>query len=197
MILNEADFNSAVYDLIDYVTAYDSNVIYRGNQSREVKPPDNNYCVFTPITRKRVGTNIMQYDAAGKLDTENGDYSDIVLVTMDIQVDCYGEYADNEAQKLETFCQSLLCNSWLDYNNAGIRVFYTSSPVDATYIDDTKQYNKRYIITLSICFSAEISNGVPWFDDVRIKGTHIDPDTGHLTPASEAGVVNVDVYFKP
>ena len=55
------DYMSAVYDLIAYVTNINGNKIFRGNQSREVMPRDNDYIVYTPITQKRIGTTSLRF----------------------------------------------------------------------------------------------------------------------------------------
>ena len=41
------DFMADVYDLLYYVTG--NSQIFRGNQSREVLPKDNDYIIYTPI----------------------------------------------------------------------------------------------------------------------------------------------------
>lgn len=197
MVVNEPDFMVAVNDLIMEITNIDQVRLFRGHQSREVLPADNDFIIYTPLFRGRRGTNINTFDAGQVEATADGDYADKVLVTCDIQIDCYGDNADKYAQGLETFCKSILCNSWLKTNGYGISVLYTNSPQDFTRVDDTAQYITRWSITLTVCFTYEVTNEVPWFDSVQLKGTTIDPETGKLTPASDAGVVDVDVFFKP
>lgn len=195
--LSEAEYMDEVYDLILHVSGIDEGRIFRGNQSREVLPDDDNFIVYTPLFRKRIGSNIVSFDAENCEDNENGAYSDAVLTQVDIQVDFYGDDAQRMAQSLEVFAHSCLCRAWLVAQNYDTRVLHCTEPSDVTFIDDTKQYCPRWIVTLSICFGSSVENGQPWYEDVNIKGTHIDPNTGELTPPSEAGVVDVDVYFKP
>ena len=175
MVLNEPDFLTAINDLIIEVTGIEQERLFRGNQSREVLPSDDNFILYTPLYRNRRGTNINSYSA----NDETGDYSDKVLVTSDVQIDCYGDKAEQYAQAVEGFCKSVLCNSWLKSGGYGISVLYTNNPADFTRIDDTAQYVKRWIITITVCFTYELTNEVPWFDDV------------------EFNIKNVDVYFKP
>lgn len=192
--LAEADIMSEVYDLLAYVC---ENVpVIRGNQSREVLPSDDDFIIYTPITKKRVGTNIHTFNADEAEDDENGEFSDIALFVTDFQVDCYGENANEYATKLNLFANSIACRDWLVCNDMNIRVCQCTNPAQIDFIDDTRQYCNRYMITLSICHDAGIIQEAPWFEDVQIQGTTIDPATGELTPASEAGLVNVDVYFR-
>jgi hypothetical protein len=195
--LLEADFMDEVYDFLAYVTSVGEGRIFRGNQSREVLPDDDSFIIYTPILRKRIGSNIVNFDAADCDDDTNGAYNDSALIQVDIQVDFYGENAQDLAQGLEVFSHSTLCRSWLVSQGSAIRVLYCSDPIDATYVGETDQYATRWMVTLSICFGSAVTNGQPWYEDVVFKGTHIDPNTGELTPPSQAGLVDVDVYFKP
>ena len=178
MILSETDFMTAVNDLLIKITGIEQSRLFRGNQSREVLPADGEFIIYTPITRGRIGTNITSYGAVE--DDIYGDYADKVLVTVDLQVDCYGDTADNTAQKIEMFGRSELCNAWLKNNGYAIRVLTTTDPNDLTIVDDTRQYLKRFMLTMKICFTSELKNDVPWFDDVQITA-----------------IKNVDVFFKP
>ena len=194
MILAEADILSEVYDLLAHVC--DTNQIIRGNQSREVLPSDDDFIIYTPLYKRRVGTNIHTFEAVGVPDEQNGDFSDTALFITDFQVDCFGENAGDYASMINLFAHSIICRDWLISQNMNIRLCNCSDPTQIDYIDDTRQYCNRYMLTLSICHGAGITNKTPWFEDVQIKGTTIDPSTGELTPPSEAGLVNVDVFFK-
>ena len=191
------DFMEEVYDLISHVTELADDYILRGNQSREVLPDDNDFCVYTPLRQKRIGTNISELQAEGVRDNQNAPNVDSELVQIDVQIDFYGDDAYATACGFETFCGSFQCNDWLTKQNKSIRVLYASDPTDLTYVDETEQYVQRWMLTMSICITSEYSVKIPWFEDVIIQGTKVDPSTGHLTPASKAGIVDVDVFFKP
>lgn len=195
--LSEADYMSEVNDLIIKITGLEQDRLFRGYQSREVLPADGTYIIYTPITRKRIGTNITSFDATTSDEDEDGAFTDASLVQVDIQVDVYGDEAVEKAQLIELMCHSPLCRAWLVSQGYSIRVLHATSPIDATYVGDTEQYIPRWTTTISTCFGSSVDNPQPWYEDVNIKGTKIDPATGELTPPSEAGVVNVDVFFKP
>lgn len=176
-INNIPDFMGEVYDLLYYVTG--NAQIFRGNQSREVLPKDNDYIIYTPITQKRIGTNIATLHAEDVEPTDNAPEQNSKLLQIDLQVDCYGDKSFAYAEGLETFAGSGRCNDWLVQNGAGIRVLYASDPMDGTLVDDTRQYVARWIVTLSICLTVSITDPVPWVDDVIWR------------------IINVDVAFPP
>lgn len=202
MALAEADVMSEVYDLLVYVTSLDN--IFRGNQSREVLPADGDFIIYTPLFRERIGTNVVTFNAENCEDDENGTYTDAALVSLDIQVDFFGENASKLAQTLNVFIHSITCYNWLVANNYGIRVAKCTDPQQIDLIDDTRQFSKRWMVTISVEFSSDViqapvegvGGGVPWFEDVVFKGNAVDP-SGDPTPASKAGVIDVDVFFKP
>jgi hypothetical protein len=178
MALAEADVLSEVYGLLAYVTSLDN--IFRGNQSREVLPADDNFVIYTPIVKRRVGTNVKTFNAKGVPDSANGTYGDKSLVLVDIQIDCYGENANEYAQMINLFAYSIVCRDWLVSQNMGIRVCNCTDPQQVDLIDDTRQYCNRYMVTLTVCFDSNLLMGIPWFEDVTFKD-----------------IANVDVKFKP
>ena len=192
---NIPDFMSEVYDLIQYVTG-NSNII-RGNQSREVLPTDNDYIVYTPITQKRIGTNIAILHAEGIEPTDNAPEQNSKLLQIDLQVDCYGDKALAYAEGLETFAGSWRCNDWLIQNGAGIRVLYASDPIDGTMIDDTRQYITRWIVTLSICLTVSNTDSIPWIEEVEVNVIPKAEDSP-VPPIEQVGakMINIDVEKK-
>jgi hypothetical protein len=190
------DFMGEVYDLIQYVTG-NSNII-RGNQSREVLPTDNDYIVYTPITQKRIGTNIAILHAEEVEPTDNAPEQNSKLLQIDLQVDCYGDKSFAYAEGLETFAGSVRCNDWLIQNGAGIRVLYASDPIDGTMIDDTRQYITRWIVTLSICLTVSNTDSIPWIEEVEINVIPNEEDSP-VPPIEQVGakMINIDVVYPP
>lgn len=177
-MINVPDYMTDMFDLITYVTGL-TNIIW-GNQSREVLPEDDDFCIYTPITQQRVGSNLYKLDAAGVADTLNAPCTDSKLLQINIQLDFYGESAFKYADGFETFCRSLRCNEWLTQTGKDIRVLYSSAPIDATLVDDTQQYVNRWTTTVSIVVTTGFTEDIPWFEDVTVEA-----------------VKDVDVYFKP
>ena len=195
---NIPDFMGGVYDLLQYVTGIDSNRIIRGNQSREVLPKDNDYIIYTPITQKRIGTNIATLHAEGIEPTDNAPEQNSKLLQIDLQVDCYGDKSFAYAEGLETFAGSGRCNDWLVQNGAGIRVLYASNPMDGTLVDDTRQYVKRWIVTLSICLTVSNTDSIPWAEEVEVNVVPKAEDSP-VPPSQQKGdkLINIDVVYPP
>lgn len=190
------DFMTDVYDLLYYVTGNDQ--IFRGNQSREVLPKDNDYIIYTPITQKRVGTNIATLHAEDVEPTDNAPEQNSKLLQIDLQVDCYGDKSFAYAEGLETFAGSGRCNDWLVQNGAGIRVLYASDPMDGTLVDDTRQYVTRWIVTLSICLTVSNTDFIPWVEEVEVNVVPKAEDSP-IPPIERVGakMINVDVVYPP
>lgn len=193
---NIPDFMAGVYDLLYYVTG--NSQIFRGNQSREVLPKDNDYIVYTPITQKRIGTNITTLHAEDVEPTDNTPEQNSKLLQMDLQVDCYGDKSFAYAEGLETFAGSERCNDWLVQNGAGIRVLYASDPMDGTLVDDTRQYVTRWIVTLSICLTVSNTDSIPWIEEVEVNVVPKAEDSP-VPPSQQKGdkLINIDVVYPP
>lgn len=195
------DFMADIYDLLNYVTGNDQ--IFRGNQSREVLPVDNNYIVYTPIAQKRIGTNVATLNAEGVAPENNAPETNSKLLQIDLQIDFYGVNAFSFAEGLETFSKAGRCNDWLEQNDKGIRVLYASDPIDATLVDDTHQYINRWYTVLSICTTISITDSIPWIEEIEVVPVpKYDPTPGPTPdppPSQRKGnkLVNVDVVYPP
>lgn len=190
------DFMADVYDLLYYITG--NSQIFRGNQSREVLPKNNDYIIYTPIAQKRIGTNIATLHAEDVEPTDNAPEQNSKLLRIDLQVDCYGDKSFAYAEGLETFAGSGRCNDWLIQNGAGIRVLYASDPMDGTLVDDTRQYITRWIVTLSICLTVSNTDSIPWIEEVEINAPPKAEDSP-VPPIEQVGakMVNIDVVYPP
>ena len=190
------DFMADVYDLLYYVTG--NSQIFRGNQSREVLPKDNDYIIYTPITQKRIGTNIATLHAEDVEPTDNAPEQNRKLLQIDLQVDCYGDKSFAYAEGLETFAGSGRCNDWLVQNGAGIRVLYASDPMDGTLVDDTRQYVTRWIVMLSICLTVSNTDSIPWVEEVEVNVVPKAEDSP-VPPSQQKGdkLINIDVVYPP
>ena len=191
VIDNIPDFMGDVYDWIVYVTGIDGGNVFRGNQSREVLPDDNDYIVYTPIAQKRIGTNIAVLHADDVPDDENAPDTDSKLLQIDLQIDCYGAKSFLYSEGIETFARSGRCNDWLKQTGAKIRVLYASDPFDGTLVDDTHQFIPRWIVTLSICTTVSDTDKIPWIEDVVVV-------PNPATPSNPPGIKlkNIDIVYK-
>ena len=89
----------------------------------------------------------------------------------------------------------------------GIRVLYASNPLNATLVDDTRQYVTRWVVTMSIAVPVSVTDTVPWVEDINVivnsssepyDPEHpADPDDPEAPAYEKAGahIKNVDVNF--
>lgn len=193
--ISDVDYMGEVNDLIMYVTDLPQSRVLRGNQSREVLPKTNDYCIYTAILRGRIGTNVATFSADDVPDDKNGTETDTTLTRIDIQIDFYGEKSPVYAQALETFARSYRCNQRLWQEKSPIRVLYASDPLDATLVDDTRQFVTRWTLTLSICAEFAVADSIPWIEDVNvIPNPHADGGGGEGKDGVK--LINVDVNYR-
>lgn len=191
VIDNVVDFMTEVNDFLMYVTGIPQSRLFRGNQSREVLPRENDYIVYTPISQTRIGTNVAVLHAENVADDKNAPNTDTKLLQVDVQVDCYGSKAFAYAEGIETFAGSLRCNEWLQQSKMGMRVLYASNPIDATLVDDTRQYISRWVVTLSVEFEVSTTDLIPWIETVTVIPNPMSPNNPPGTKLK-----NIDINFK-
>lgn len=188
--LTEPDYMAFLHDYISDVTGMSGDRIFRGDQSRMVLPKSGPYCIYTPLLRRRRGTNVLSFDAKNVDDDTNGTDSLISLVLVDVQVDFYMLGAAQNAQALEIASRSYYGT---DYFGDDIRVVSAESPKNLTGLDMSGQYAERWMVTITAEINSAWTTDLPWFEDVhfrhRIPGT--DP------PEYVYGLINVDEYFPP
>ena len=182
MTLTEADFMSALHGYIVAATGLDGKVVFRGNQSRMVLPKKGAYCIYTPLFRRRRGTNLYRFDAVGKPDDKNGVDSLTALVLVDVQVDFYMDNAAQNAQALEITSRSYYGTDYFKTLDplVDVRVVSSETPRNLTGIDQSDQYAERWSVTIICEINSIWSTDLPWFEDVTYKAFK-----------------NVDVYFPP
>jgi hypothetical protein len=140
-------------------------------------------------------------------DDKNAPDTDSKLLQVDVQVDCYGSKAFAYAEGIETFAGSLKCINWLRQQEMGIRVLYASNPLDATLVDDTRQYVTRYVVTLSLAVPVSVTTLGPWIEEIDVTPNSIsepydpenpaDPEDPTAPAYAKAGahIKNIDVNY--
>ena len=197
--MTEADFMTALHGYISSITGMDGKRIFRGYQSRMVLPKDGQYCIYTPIIRQRRGTNVYDFDAEGKLDTENGIDNISALILIDVQVDFYGENAMSHAQTIEIASRSYLGSNYFKQTGTDVRVCTATNPRNLTGIDTSNQYESRWMVTLTVEVNSTIASSLPWFVDVHFRRAVevIPPGGTEPIKVYKDGFVDVDAEFPP
>ena len=191
MQINPTTFLDDVNDWLLHVTGISQDKLFRGFQSQEVLPADDDYIVYTPISQTRIGTNIATLHAENVDDDKNAPDVNQRLTRIDVQIDCYGENAFDYASAIETFAGSLRCNEWLEQSNMALRVLYANNPMNGTLIDETAQFVPRWIVTLSVEIVSSVTDLIPWIEDANI-----DPNPEIIVDKSAVKIINVDVQYK-
>ena len=199
MSLTEADFMAALHGYISKVTGLDGKVIFRGNQSRMVLPKKGAYCIYTPLFRRRRGTNLLHFNAEGMDDNTNGIDSLTALVLVDVQVDFYETNAAQNAQSLEIASRSYYGTEYFKGEKVDVRVVSSETPRNLTDIDASDQYAERWSVTIICEINSAWTTDLPWFEDVHFRRAVkvIPPGGGEPVTVYKDGFVNVDAEFPP
>lgn len=145
--------------------------------NRTLPPDGNDFCVVTPITQTRSGTDVVHLEKDGQDVIELREYVDV-----DIQIDCYSgprdpQAAYQRAQTYETVARSYFGVDF--FKRFGLDCLYADSLQNLSADLDSKQYVSRWMLMLHLGY---------W------KRVQLDQD--YFTEAT-VGVKNVDVTFKP
>lgn len=189
-MIQTTTFLDDVNDWLMHVTEVSQARLFRGFQSQEVLPDDNDYIVYTPISQTRIGTNVATLNADGVADKDNAPETNAKLTRVDVQIDCYGDNAFDYAHGIETYARSVRCNEWLQQNGMALKVLYASDPINGTMIDDTEQYAPRWIVTLSVEITLNVVEYIPWIEDVTVL-----PNPQEIIQRG-VKIINVDVQHK-
>jgi len=149
-------FLKGVYPQAAVVRALDNNV----------PMPRENVIVLTPLSAKRLSTNVTTYDA------------DTGLVTLrmpseyTIQVDCYGDTANDTATMLAVLWRDGVAVAQFP---DGITPLYAADARQMPFQNDERQYEERWMVEITLQYNAQvtlpyesaISLDVPVFKAVR------------------------------
>lgn len=143
--------------------------------NRTLPKDGNDFCIVTPITMSRSGTNIERWEEDGQELLELQEY-----VNLDVQIDCYstnGFDAMERAQTLETVARSEYgVNHFLE---SGIDCLYAEGIQNLSAVIDAKQYVSRWMLTLHLGYWKRVKLAQDFFNTAIVD------------------VVNVDSKFKP
>lgn len=154
----------------------DASHVRLGFDNQNPLPSDgNDFCVVTPISQRRVGTNIERWDRQGEEVLELREY-----VEMSVQLDCYSTNlfdARRRAQTYETICRSSVgVEHFAEYD---IDCLYSEDCQNLSGVVDAAQYVSRWMVMLTLGYWKRVAVPEDFFS------------------AADLNIVNVDVQFKP
>lgn len=169
MSLTEVDFMAALHGYLAKVTGMDGNRIFQGNQSRMVLPKTGPYCIYTPITRQRRGTNFLAFDAEDCDDDTNGIDTLTALVLIDVQVDFYMDDAAQNAQAVEIASRSYYGTEYFKAEKTDMRVVTAKTTQNLTGLDASDQFAARWTVTITAEVNPAWTTDLPWFEDYNYR----------------------------
>lgn len=175
--LQQADVYLAVYNFVQgyALPALEPANIFRAWPNRAHLPPaSNEYAVITLLYANRRGTNAQKFDFDPQTEGD-GVLTLLELKEAAVQIDFYADddSAEQRASALELVMRSELAS--LFFAPYGISPLYADDPKELTGVDGSRQYVKRYMLTLHLSFYASLSATIGWFDHVNLNT--YNPDT--------------------
>lgn len=175
--LQQADVYTAVYDFVQSyaLPALEPVNIFRAWQNRSHLPATvNEYAVITLLYANRRGTNAQNFEFDPQTEAD-GVLTLLELKEAAVQIDFYADddTAEQRASALELVMRSELAS--LFFAPYSISPLFADDPKELTGVDGSRQYVKRYMLTLHLSFYASVSATIGWFDRVTLNT--YNPDT--------------------
>lgn len=144
------DIESAFYDFL--VTFFASEVpaenIIRGWENRYSLPPDTNeYIVYSLSDSHRVGTNEETKIA------DDGTFTMTTIFEGRVQIDFCSD--SEKSRAWAAYCDSVVRSDVgvAFFNARGFSTLYADEAISTEYVDGSKQYVKRTVLNVKICYN--------------------------------------------
>jgi hypothetical protein len=131
----------------------------------DISMPADPYILMTGISTRRLGTNRHVYRP---LDS-NKDTAQPMAI--DVQIDIYGEGAEDNINKLTTLWRDAYTNERL--KAAGAAPLYHDNPRNATFQNSSHNYEPRWLVMLTIQYDQTVTTVQEFFDNLPITLEHI------------------------
>lgn len=117
--------------------------VIQGQVNRVPEPTATNFIVMVPVNRARLSTNIEQWDETTPNPTQIQEERDTQL---SIQLDIHGDGGSDDAQIIATLWRSIIGCDAFDI----FQPLYASDGHQVPFINDQKQFENRWIMTLEL-----------------------------------------------
>lgn len=152
--LTEAQVNALLRGFV--ITILPAGIeVTQGQLNRVPEPKPDNYVIFWPVLRRRLGTNVVTWDQSqgGNPSVQSNTES----LRIDMQLDFHGEGSTDLAQTFATLFRSeYACQYWAQYP---ITPNYCDDGRQAPFITGEDQYSDRWVLTAT--FDANITVSTP------------------------------------
>ena len=141
-------------------------------QANRVPMPKEPFCILTPLRFPRLSTTRDIKQDTGDPSTSAMGYTEVRQA--DIQIDIYGDNAGDRAIALETVFTSGYGYEKIKALDERLAPLYSSAAIQAPMINAEKQWQERYIITLSLQAHITVSFPQDYFDKAEITTQQVD-----------------------
>lgn len=141
-------------------------------QANRVPMPKDPFCILTPLRFPRLSTTRDIKQDTGNPATSAMGYTEVRQA--DIQIDIYGDNAGDRAIALETVFTSGYGYEKIKALDERLAPLYSSAAIQAPMINAEKQWQERYIITLSLQAHITVSFPQDYFDKAEITSQQVD-----------------------
>ena len=174
--VSEPDLFQAVEDFLQVYAVPalkdDGRHVIPGYVNDQTLPPDDgDFCVFTPISAVRRGTNIEEWRKSA--DGDKVDYLEYFESVW--QVDCYSTSpvrAMRCATSFETVVRSPVGVEF--FKPKGIDCQFADSPSNLSGLLDSGKYVSRWMLTMHLGFWKRVSVDFPYFDTLTVNVKNVD-----------------------
>ena len=135
----------------------------------DVSMPIDPYILMTGISTRRLGTNSHKY--AGQLTLPTGTKDTKQPMAVDVQIDIYGDDAENRINTLTTLWRDSYTTERL--KPAAAYPLYCAEPRNLTFQNSSHNYEPRWLTTLTIQYDATVTTAQQFFDNLPITLAHI------------------------
>lgn len=141
-------------------------------QANRVPMPKEPFCILTPLRFPRLSTTRDIKQDTGDPSTSAMGYTEVRQA--DIQIDIYGDNAGDRAIALETVFTSGYGYEKIKALDERLAPLYSSAAIQAPMINAEKQWQERYIITLSLQAHITVSFPQDYFDKAEISTQQVE-----------------------
>lgn len=137
--------------------------IVQGQANRVPPPTDEDFVVFWPISRVRLGMNI---------DIWGAPFADMAVLQeteFTIQCDVHGPASGDNSQRIATLWRGQFAKSAFEALGLPISPLYTDDPRQMPFTNGEQQWENRWVIDL--CLQADIAVTIPMQFADQLKAT--------------------------
>lgn len=154
-------------NIIDVLAGFIEPICGKVQQAQvdRIPMPKGKFCIMTPLRFTRLSTTRDIKQDTGDPATSSMGYTEVRQA--DIQIDIYGDNAGDRAIALETVFTSGYAYDKIKALDERMAPLYSSPAIQAPMVNAERQWQERYIVTLSLQAHITVSISQDYFDQVN------------------------------